>query len=181
MTPHWMTPELLRRESTNTKSSDVHGFGSTYSRWRLKHFRTKSHLFLHVTQSFFTKHLLERLLVRVRTFRDVLQAVADRSVCKRPVPPSTMPENNQSIMKDFLEDDATQRPSFNELDMRLERVPLSDMDVPFVASQVKEASLQDIFPPHIAEAMNAGRQTSAEYKNEVTPHAQRFSDVLATQ
>ena len=95
--------------------------------------------------------------------------MADKNIRKRPLPPAKMPENVASIMKDCLDEDPTQRPSFNKLDMRIDRVPVGDLEVATDSSpQIQEASLGELFPPHIVEAISAGRQASTEYKDMVT-------------
>lgn len=104
--------------------------------------------------------------------REVLQAVADKKICKRPVPPAAMSDKLRSIMKDCLEDDPTQRPSFHELDMRLDRVPLADFQVISASSSVNEASFYERFPPQIAEVMKGGGQPPAEYKDMITLYVQ---------
>ena len=99
---------------------------------------------------------------------EVLRAVADKNICKRPVPPTTMPEKIQAIMKDCLDDDPTVRPSFHELDMRFDRVPTRDFGATHGSVSSQEAALEDIFPTNIVEALKAGHQTDAEYHDLVT-------------
>ena len=73
-----------------------------------------------------------------------------------------MPEKIKALMSDCLEDEADQRPSFQELDMRLKRI---DAESAGQSAPVKsQVSLFDIFPRHVAEALRDGRKVEAEHK-----------------
>lgn len=107
---------------------------------------------------------------------EVLMQVADKSVCKRPPVPLSMPAQITALMTDCVEDDPEQRPSFEEIDTRLKRVDSETAD-PGQAKRAKEASISlfDIFPRHIAEALRDGRTVEPEHKDIVTIF---FSDIV---
>jgi serine/threonine protein kinase len=152
-TPFWMAPELLRHESSNTAASDIYSFGIT--------------------------------LYEVYSRRDpyegedpdnVLRLVADKSAKKRPSAPKHMCLKLKSIMDDCVEDEADQRPTFQEVDSRLTRIDAETADVGQTClTKVSTVSLFDIFPRHIAEALRDGRAVDAEHRDSVTIF---FSDIV---
>ena len=152
-TPFWMAPELLRRESQNTDKTDVFSFGimlyEVYAR---------------------------RDPYEGQPARDVLRAVADPLIRKRPPPPSHMPTAMKALMADCLDDNPEKRPTFEEIDTRLRRI---DAEAALTAStsNVKNShvSLFDIFPRHVAEALRDGRKVEPEHKDVVTIF---FSDIV---
>ena len=105
---------------------------------------------------------------------DVLRAVADKSIRKRPVAPPSMPAQMKALMIDCLEEDPTKRPSFEELDTRMKRVDVETV-VQGQDSKKTQISLFDIFPRHIAEALRDGRTVEAEHRDAVTIF---FSDIV---
>eukprot|EP00980_Cylindrotheca_fusiformis_P006884 scaffold1442_cov128-Cylindrotheca_fusiformis.AAC.5 len=157
-TAYWMAPELLRGESGNTTASDVYAFGI--------------------------------LLYEVYSRRDpydgddptaVLHLVADKLVQKRPPIPQHMPAQIQSLMQDCIQDDASIRPTFREIDLRLKRMDIDDLrtisDDPKRAAidEATSMSLFDVFPRHIAEALHEGRTVEPEHRDMVTIF---FSDIV---
>lgn len=106
---------------------------------------------------------------------DVLRLVADKHIQKRPPVPSHMPDKVKALMADCLEEDAENRPSFEELDLRLKRVHTETADTGFMSVKPSNVSLFDIFPRHIAEALRDGRAVEAEHKDSVTIF---FSDIV---
>mmetsp|Transcript_20453 Transcript_20453/g.38776 ORF Transcript_20453/g.38776 Transcript_20453/m.38776 type:complete len:1185 (-) Transcript_20453:69-3623(-) len=144
-TPYWMAPELLRRESANTAATDVYSFG------------------IILYEIFARKDPYEGEIAA-----EVLHAVADKNICKRPVLPSYVPDMIKHVMIDCLQHEPSQRPSFNELGMRLERVDFHDFEKTVLYPPRYEASVSDIFPRHIAKAINEGRQTQPEQRDIVT-------------
>ena len=149
-TPFWMAPELLRMETTNTPASDVYSMGiilyEVYSR---------------------------RDPYEGEDPKEVLRAVADKAIRKRPPMPKNMPDQLKGLMTDCLEEDAEKRPSFEELDMRLKRVDAKTVDPGQMVN--KTISLFDIFPRHIAEALRDGRAVEPEHKDSVCIF---FSDIV---
>eukprot|EP00980_Cylindrotheca_fusiformis_P023028 scaffold10066_cov100-Cylindrotheca_fusiformis.AAC.5 len=157
-TAYWMAPELLRGESGNTTASDVYAFGI--------------------------------VLYEIYSRRDpydgedsaaVLHLVADKLVQKRPPVPQNMPAQIQSLMQDCIQDDASLRPSFQEIDLRLKRMDIDEVrtisDDPKRAATNAAASMSlfDIFPRHIAEALRDGRAVEPEHRDMVTIF---FSDIV---
>jgi class 3 adenylate cyclase len=156
-TPFWMAPELLSGQSGNTMASDVYSFGI--------------------------------ILYEIFSRRDpydgedpatVLHLVADELVQKRPPTPKTMPAQIQSIMKDSVQHEADNRPTFQEVDMRLQRMDAEDLRL--ASSQFSQSfgratsiSLFDIFPRHVAKALREGREVEAEHRDMVTIF---FSDIV---
>ena len=152
-TPFWMAPELLRRESANTDKTDVFSFG------------------IMLYEVFSRRDPYEG-----QPARDVLRAVADPLIRKRPPPPNHMPPALKTLMADCLDDDPEKRPSFEEIDTRLRRID-AEAAVTASASNVKNShvSLFDIFPRHVAEALRDGRKVEPEHKDVVTIF---FSDIV---
>jgi serine/threonine protein kinase len=153
-TPFWMAPELLRRESKNTDKTDVYSFGimlyEVYAR---------------------------RDPYEGQPARDVLRAVADPLIRKRPPAPSHMPAALKTLMADCLDNDPEKRPTFEEIDTRLRRIDAEAALTASAASNVKNShvSLFDIFPRHVAEALRDGRKVEPEHKDVVTIF---FSDIV---
>jgi len=154
-TPYWMAPELLRGESTNTMASDVYSFGiilyEAYSR---------------------------RDPYEGEDPATVLNLVADELVHKRPPTPNHMPAAIESLMKDAVQNDIEKRPTFEEVDMRLQRLDSDDL-VPkggeSATFRTTSISLYDIFPKHVAQALREGRAVEAEHHEMVTIF---FSDIV---
>lgn len=149
-TPFWMAPELLRRESTNTAKTDVYSFGiilyEVYSR---------------------------RDPYEGEDPRLVLKGVKDQAVKKRPPFPKHMGEALKFLMSECVEDDPSRRPSFDEIDGRLQRL---DDDCEATDTKPKSSvSLFDIFPKHVAEALRDGRAVEPEHRDVVTIF---FSDIV---
>eukprot|EP00980_Cylindrotheca_fusiformis_P028589 scaffold22613_cov126-Cylindrotheca_fusiformis.AAC.9 len=156
-TAYWMAPELLRGESGNTTASDVYAFGI--------------------------------VLYEIYSRRDpydgedasaVLNEVADKLVQKRPPIPHNMPAQIQSLMQECLQDDASVRPTFQEIDRRLKRMDTGELrtisdDPERAATAAASMSLFDIFPRHIAEALCEGRAVEPEHRDMVTIF---FSDIV---
>jgi serine/threonine protein kinase len=144
-----MAPELLREECANTAATDVYSFG----------------IILYETYSRKDPYDGEDP-------REVIRLVADRSVRKRPPVPRGMPAKVQSLMEECLDDDPTTRPTFEEVDIRVKRI---DAETVAPAGKNANISLFDIFPRHVAEALQAGRTVEAEHRDCVTIF---FSDIV---
>ncbi|CAB9499064.1 activated protein kinase catalytic subunit alpha-1 [Seminavis robusta] len=154
-TPYWMAPELLRGESTNTTASDVYAFGVI-----LAEVYSRKDPYLGENPS------------------EVLKMVADKKIQKRPEVPADMPPQVKALLNDCLADDPSQRPSFDELDQRLKRADAKTVEpsqTRKVAQNAMNISLYDIFPAHIAKALEEGKQVEAEHKDCVTIF---FSDIV---
>jgi serine/threonine protein kinase len=151
-TPFWMAPELLRGESKNTAASDVYSFGV----------------------------ILYEVYSRKDPYEgedpvEVLRLVADQIVHKRPPIPTDCPSQVQSLMTDCLNDDPNKRPTFEELDTRLKRADVATVHPGQISTKKISFSLFDIFPKHIAEALQAGRTVEPEHRDVVTIF---FSDIV---
>jgi len=161
-TPLWMAPELLRGESENTSMSDVYSFGiilyEVYS--RSNPYEGEDHL-------------------------EVLRLVADKKVNKRPPVPKACPNAIASLMADCLVESAEARPSFEELDLRLKRLDVENVEPGAMnfSMQSKKDQMADrnqeilfeVFPRHVAEALRDGRKVEPESKEIVTVF---FSDIV---
>eukprot|EP00529_Nitzschia_sp_RCC80_P008017 CAMPEP_0113500784 /NCGR_PEP_ID=MMETSP0014_2-20120614/32547_1 /TAXON_ID=2857 /ORGANISM="Nitzschia sp." /LENGTH=1271 /DNA_ID=CAMNT_0000395211 /DNA_START=158 /DNA_END=3973 /DNA_ORIENTATION=+ /assembly_acc=CAM_ASM_000159 len=155
-TPFWMAPELLRNESSNTAASDVFSFG------------------IALYEVFSRRDPYEG----EENTKEILSLVCDKQVQKRPLAPRNMPDKVKSLMADCVEDDPETRPTFEELDKRLQRINAESVDAGQVGptrAKSSSISLFDIFPRHIAEALRDGRTVEAEHKDSVTIF---FSDIV---
>jgi len=154
-TPFWMAPELLRGESANTAATDVFSFG----------------IILYEVYSRKDPYEGEEDAM------EVLRAVRDKNVRKRPPFHPNMCGQVASLMSDCIEDDPELRPTFEEIDTRLRRVDAATIDPGEVAAMNSSStvSLFDIFPRHIAEALRDGKTIEPEHKNAVTIF---FSDIV---
>ena len=155
-TPFWMAPELLRNESSNTTSSDVYSFG------------------IILYEVFSRRDPYEG----EGNTKEILSLVCDKLVKKRPLPPRNMPDKIKSLMADCVEDDPETRPTFEELDKRLQRINAESVDAGQLGpSRAKSSSISlfDIFPRHIAEALRDGRTVEAEHRDSATIF---FSDIV---
>lgn len=154
-TPLWMAPELLRGECSNTAASDVYSFG----------------IILYEVYSRKEPYCGEEV-------EEVLRLVADKTMNKRPEIPKNMPPSVQAFMTDCLVAEPEQRPTFTELDQRLQRVDEKNLETPNnLRSSRRRAniSLDDIFPKHIADALAEGRKVEAQHRDCVTIF---FSDIV---
>ena len=159
-----MAPELLRGESQNTSMTDVYSFGiilyEVYS--RKEPYEGEDHF-------------------------KVLTEIADPEVNRRPPVPPTCPPQIASIMADCLVAEPANRPTFEELDLRLKRLDVENVEpgqTVFSMQKNKknnfgrsrsEEILFEVFPHHIAEALRDGRKVEAESFDCVTIY---FSDIV---
>ena len=155
-TPFWMAPELLRGDSINTGASDVYSFGmilyEVYSR---------------------------RDPYEGENCEEVLARVADPLINKRPPIPPTAPREIESLMNGCLQACAVMRPTFEQLDLQLKALNLSNEELgerpcPRKARQTDKL-LFDVFPRHVAEALREGRKVDPEPRDIVTIF---FSDIV---
>ena len=144
-----MAPEIIRGESGNTSATDVFSFG----------------IILYEVYSRRDPYDDEK------DGKEVLRLVADKKIQKRPPVPGSMPDKVKALMGDCLEDDATKRPSFEEVDMRLKRIDAETASptMPSLGGKnSSQISLFDIFPQHIAQALQRGQTVEPEHKECVT-------------
>lgn len=148
-TPYFLAPEILRGETGNTVESDAYAFG----------------MVLYEVYSRKDPYEGEKPL-------DVLRLVA--SAKKRPSPPGCMPPKAQALMAECLNDDAKQRPTFEELDLQLKRLDISTMEPSAgsnsgQAEQARGSNEFDLmFPKHIAAALKEGRKVEPETREDCT-------------
>lgn len=161
-TPLWMAPELLRKECHNSSATDVYAFGvllyEVYSR---------------------------RNPYEGENVKEVLRLVADKSVNKRPSVPTSCPEKVGILMNECLDADPASRPTFEEIDLKLQRFSVESVDpgeahLSYHARKELKASrtnhlLYEVFPPHVAEALRDGRKPEQEIHECVTIF---FSDIV---
>ena len=160
-TPYFMSPELLRNESDNTAESDVYAFG------------------IILYEVFSRKDPYEG-----EEYEDVIRAVADPEVNKRPPIPSSMPAEVTALLyTPALQADPKSRPSFQEISAFLKRFQADNVDPGQQIKHTRRLSngdasrrlLDEIFPPHIAQALRDGRKVEPEHFECVTIF---FSDVV---
>lgn len=162
-TPLWMAPELLRGdESQNTAASDAYSFG----------------IILHEVYSRKDPYAGEE------DFEQLIQQIIDPEVNKRPSVPESCPKAMAAIMNECLDGDAKMRPTFEEMDLRLKRLGAESVDPQDSPSSKygrnkREGKavnlLENVFPPHIAEALREGRKVEQEHHDCVSIF---FSDVV---
>jgi class 3 adenylate cyclase len=153
-----MAPELLRKESDNTTASDVYSFGII--------------LFEAYTR---------KVPYDGEDYDDVIKLVADKEVQKRPPLPEKAPPQIQSIMTECFADKPNERPIFDELDVRLQRLTVESADVTdTIRSHRKVDPLSsqlfyDNFPEKVAEVLREGRKVEPESRECVSIF---FSDIV---
>ena len=161
-TPLWMAPELLRGESSNTAASDCYSLG----------------IILYEVYSRKDPYEGENIAA-------VLKEVMDPKVNKRPPVPPACPVQIASIMADCLSGDPGSRPAVEEVDLRLKRLSVEnvepgEMHLSYQARKHLKAKrgedlIEQMFPKHIADQLRQGRKPGAENKEMVTVF---FSDVV---
>ncbi|CAB9516536.1 activated protein kinase catalytic subunit alpha-1 [Seminavis robusta] len=143
-TPFWMAPELLRGTSVNTAATDMYAYG------------------IILYEVFSRKDPYEG-----EDPKEVLKLVADPNIHKRPPVPKDCPPLIEGLMSDCLVQDPQERPTFEEVNMRVKRMDCSKVDNG-ASKDRATISLFDIFPRHIAEALRDGREVASEHKEMVT-------------
>ena len=157
-----MAPELLRGESRNTAASDVYSFG----------------IILYEVYSRKDPYEGENAV-------SVLRDVADPRINKRPPVPSACPLKVQAIMSDCLAGDPKDRPHVEEIDLRLKRLSVENVEPgemhlshqarKHLQAQRGEDLISKMFPKHIADQLREGRKPEPENKDMVTIF---FSDIV---
>ena len=157
----WMAPEVLCGEN-NTTASDVYAFGI-------------------ILYEVFSR----KMPYQGEPLAAVIKGVKDPHVQKRPPVPHGCPEKMGNLMKECVQHDPKARPTFEEIDLLLQRmsaenVEPGEMNLSVLARKERKANrannlLYDVFPPHIAEALRDGRKVEAESHDEVSIF---FSDIV---
>jgi hypothetical protein len=118
----------------------------------------------------------------------VLHDLKIPDINKRPPVPASCPDKIGNLMKDCLLEDPALRPSFEEIDLMLQRLSVENVEPgelhlsAYARKELKAKRannlLFDVFPPHIAEALRDGRKVEAEShdcgKVDVCTAAKRF-------
>jgi len=158
-TPLWMAPELLRRESGNTAMSDVYSFG----------------IVLYEVYSREDPYAGENLT-------EALKDVCDVKINKRPPVPYTMPPKVSQMMQECVKSNPKDRPTFEKIDLLLKTLTAANVepgerkDLIRRDNALKMSNLiNNVFPPHIAEALQNGRKVEQESHECVTIF---FSDIV---
>ncbi|CAB9515268.1 activated protein kinase catalytic subunit alpha-1 [Seminavis robusta] len=158
-TPFWLAPEYLRGETEYDSKCDIYSCGiilyEIYSR----------------------KNPYEG-----EDFKMTLQRVCDKRINKRPDIPGTTPPKLIDLMKKCWNRDRNFRPSARDLDLTLMDFNSDDFE-PLTDEQQTEAArkrrtgdmLYELFPKHIADALQAGKKVEPETHNNVTVI---FSDIV---
>ena len=158
-TPYWMAPELLRKEADNTPASDVYSFGII--------------LFEAYTR---------KIPYEGEDYDNVIKLVASKSVQKRPPIPGSAPPQIKSMMTECLSYNAVERPIFEELDARLQRLTAETADITDTIrshrlnqAQAGSDLLYDNFPKPVADQLRSGRKVEPESHSCVSIF---FSDIV---
>jgi len=158
-TPFYMAPEYLRRHSEYTPACDIYSFAM----------------------------ILFEIYARAGPFegedpRKILPKVCHPRLNKRPAIPENMPSKMTELMKKCWSANPFFRPTAKDLDYLLVEMSSKDTEPLEVANdknhwnlKKKTTSLYDVFPKHIADALNAGKKVDAESHEIVTIV---FSDIV---
>ena len=95
-TPYWMAPELLTGESINTAASDVYSYG------------------IIIYEIYSGKPPYEG-----EEYEEVISAICDPMIMKRPVLPIQCPAKVAALMRDCVRHNPDQRPQSDQLDLQL--------------------------------------------------------------
>ena len=158
-TPFYMAPEYLRRRSEYTTSCDIYSLAM----------------------------IIYEIYARASPFegedpRKVLPKVCHPRLNKRPVIPESCPPKMVDLMKKCWSANPFFRPSAKDIDYVLVEMSAKDTEPLETAKERvrdnlkrKPTSLYDVFPKHIADALNAGKKVEAESHEIVTIV---FSDIV---
>lgn len=109
---------------------------------------------------------------------EVLRGICNRRHNKRPPIPSLTPVKFAELMKKCWSHDASYRPAARDLDLTLMEMSASDAEPQEVETKSRpqtEDMLYELFPRHIADALQAGKKVEPENHEEVTVV---FSDIV---
>jgi hypothetical protein len=109
---------------------------------------------------------------------DVLYAVGDKAVNKRPPVPESCPPKAQTLMMECLIGDPRRRPTFEELDLQLKRLDIATMEPnrkkEDPSKQEQAVLLYDLFPGHVADALKEGRKVEPQSRDHCTIFSSRI-------
>lgn len=158
-TPFFMAPEYLRRKSEYTSACDIYSLGMIFYE-------------IYARQDPFEGE----------DPRKILPKVCHPRVNKRPPVPESCPPKIADIMKKCWSANAFFRPSAKDIDYILvemnskEAEPLETIgQEKYKENMRRPTSLYDVFPKHIADALNAGKRVEPESHEIVTVV---FSDIV---
>lgn len=158
-TPFYMAPEYLRRRSEYTTACDIYSLAM----------------------------IVYEIYARAGPFegedpRKILPKVCHPRLNKRPPIPESCPPKMVDLMKKCWSSNAFFRPSAKDIDYVLVEMNSTDAEPLSTATERardtlkrKPTSLYDVFPKHIADALNAGKKVEAESHEIVTIV---FSDIV---
>ncbi|KAG7367710.1 adenylate and guanylate cyclase catalytic domain containing protein [Nitzschia inconspicua] len=158
-TPFFMAPEYLRRKSEYTAACDIYSMGMIFYE-------------IYARQAPFEGEDPKKVLPKVCSPR----------INKRPTIPDACPPRMADIIKKCWSANPFFRPTAKDLDYALVEMSARDTE-PLESFQNtfkegwkrKTTSLYDVFPKHIADALNAGKKVEAETHDCVTVV---FSDIV---
>ncbi len=158
-TPFYMAPEYLRRRSEYTTACDIYSLAM----------------------------IIYEIYARASPFegedpRKILPKVCHPRLNKRPPIPDSCPAKMVELMKKCWSANAFFRPCAKDIDYVLVEMSSKDTEPLATAKERirdtlkrKPTSLYDVFPKHIADALNAGKKVEAESHEIVTV---LFSDIV---
>ncbi|KAG7367635.1 adenylate and guanylate cyclase catalytic domain containing protein [Nitzschia inconspicua] len=158
-TPFFMAPEYLRRKSEYTAACDIYSMGMIFYE-------------IYARQAPFEGEDPKKVLPKVCSPR----------INKRPSIPDACPPRMADIIKKCWSANPFFRPTAKDIDYALVEMsardtePLESIQNTFKEGMKrKSTSLYDVFPKHIADALNAGKKVEAETHDCVTVV---FSDIV---
>jgi serine/threonine protein kinase len=158
-TPFFIAPEYLRRRSEYTAACDIYSLGM----------------------------ILYEIYAREGPFegedpRKILPKVCHPRINKRPKVPDAMPPKMVEIMKKCWSANPFFRPTAKDMDYAMVEMNSKDTEPLLTGHDTfkdkikrKPTSLYDVFPKHIADALNSGKKVEAESHEIVTVV---FSDIV---
>ena len=161
-----MAPELLLGESTNTSASDVYSIGivlcEVYSR----------------KDPYEDEEGKDDL-------RTILTKICDKEINLRPSVPESCPSTISVLVRECLDSDPNARPTSEELDLRLRRERVDNIEPGNMQLTVQSQThrltksgnvlIFEMFPKHIAEKLQEGQKIEPEHHDCVTVF---FSDIV---
>lgn len=147
-TPFWMAPELLSGEMANTPESDVFSFAIV------------------LFEVFSRQHPYED---DDQIMEVLLGEISDPRIQRRPSIPEKCPREIVEMMKVCWKHEAKDRPSAEDLDVRLRMLDSDIMEKGALEStrtnkkeKRTEELLNELFPPRVSKALKAGQKVEPE-------------------